>query len=196
MELKIALFGGTFDPVHQGHVKAAESVLRFTECKEVWFIPVYWHVSKRREQVSGVEHRKKMIELAIAEREGLRLVDFNRNPTYTIDTIRKARKLHPEHEYVWVIGSDLESEFHLWHDAEQILKETKIILVPEPGFKRLHSPILSEAKGNCIVLWEAERVDLSSTLVRRRIGKGAAAVGLVDERVLDYIKENNLYAPK
>jgi nicotinate-nucleotide adenylyltransferase len=191
--MKVALFGGTFDPIHRGHIRAAESVLRFTYCKALWFIPVYWHVYKRKSDVSDVLHRKKMIELAIAGREGMRLVDFNRNPTYTIDTIHKAKERHPGNEYAWVIGSDLVEEFSSWRDAGQILKEAKVLVVPEPGFAKLNSPLLSEEKGNCLVLWDAPRVDLSSTVVREKLKGNAPITGLVDESVLQYIKENNLY---
>ncbi len=191
--MKIALFGGTFDPVHKGHVKAAQSVLQFTDCSEVWFIPVYWHVYKKKENVSDISHRKKMIELAIAGKEGLRLVDFNENPTYTVETIHKAKKQGPDNEYVWIIGSGLEQEFDSWKDAEEILNEVKVIIVPEPGFEKLKSRLLSEEKGNCIVLWDAERVDLSSTEVRNKLFRERDVSGLIPSSVLQYIKENNLY---
>lgn len=191
--MKVALFGGTFDPVHKGHLKAAQSVLRLTDCSEVWFIPVYWHSFKAMEKVSDILHRKKMIEIAIKGKQGMRLVDFNETPTYTIDTIHKAKRQHPKNEYVWVIGSDLVQEFYSWKDARQILHEVKVIIVPEPGFQKMQSKLLSEQKGNCIVLWNAERVDLNSTAVRRKLLNGENVSGLVDARVLRYIKENNLY---
>ncbi len=191
--MKVALFGGTFDPVHNGHVKAAQSVLQFTDCSEVWFIPVYWHSLKPMEKVSDILHRKKMIEIAIEGKGKMRLVDFNENPTYTIETIQKAKKVHPEHEYIWVIGSDLVQEFDSWKDARQILRGAKVVIVPEPGFQKMQSKLLSEQKGNCIVLWDAPRVDLNSTAVRSKLVKGANVAGLIDERVLRYIKENNLY---
>jgi nicotinate-nucleotide adenylyltransferase len=193
MSERIVLFGGTFDPVHNGHVKAAQSVLQFTDCSEVWFIPVYWHSFKSMEKVSDILHRKKMIEIAIEGKGKMRLVDFNENPTYTIETIQKAKKVHPEHEYIWVIGSDLVQEFDSWKDARQILRGAKVVIVPEPGFQKMQSKLLSEQKGNCIVLWNAERVDLNSTAVRSKLVKGANVAGLIDERVLRYIKENNLY---
>lgn len=191
--MKVALFGGTFDPVHNGHVKAAHSVLQFTDCRQVWFIPVYWHSSKAMEKVSDISHRKKMIEIAIKGKQGMRLVDFNENPTYTIETIQKAKKAHPRNEYVWVIGSDLVQEFDSWKDSKEILKEVKVIIVPEPGFQKMQSKLLSEQKGNCIVLWNAERVDLNSTVVREKLLNGENVAGLVDAKVLQYIKENNLY---
>jgi len=191
--MKIALFGGTFDPVHNGHVKAAQSVLQFTDCSEVWFIPVYWHSLKPMEKVSDISHRKKMIEIAIKGKQGMWLVDFNENPTYTIETIQKAKKARPENEYIWVIGSDLVQEFDSWKDAMQILRGAKVVIVPEPGFQKMQSKLLSEQKGNCVVLWNAPRVDLNSTAVRSKLVKGADVAGLIDERVLRYIKENNLY---
>jgi len=191
--MKIALFGGTFDPVHKGHVRAAQSVLQFTDCEEVWFVPVYWHVYKAKGKVTGISHRKRMLELAIDGRPGLRVVDLNENPTYTIDTIRKAGLKFRGNEYVWVIGSDLVPEFHTWRDAGDIVRGTKIIVVPEPGFSRIESPLLSEEKGNCIVLLHAPRIDLDSTRVREKIGRREDVSGLVDPKVLQYAKENQLY---
>ncbi|MBN2066973.1 MAG: nicotinate (nicotinamide) nucleotide adenylyltransferase [Candidatus Diapherotrites archaeon] len=191
--MKVALFGGTFDPVHKGHVKAALSLLEFTDCEEVWFIPVYWHVYKRAENVSDISHRKKMIEIAIAGKPGLKLVDFNENPTYTIETIHKAKRSFPDNEYVWAIGSDLVQEFDSWKDASQILEVAKVIVVPEPGFEGLEGSLLSEEKGNCIILWDAPRVDLSSTGVRQKLLQGEDVSPLVNASVLQYIKKNNLY---
>lgn len=192
--MKVALFGGTFDPIHRGHVRAAHSVLQFTDYKEVWFIPVYWHALKDRGKVTSLQHRKKMIELAIEGRQGMRAMDFNENPTYTIDTIRKAERKFRGNEYVWVIGSDLVGEFPTWRDASEILEKTKIIVVPEPGFQRLGSKLLSEEKGTALVLWHAPKVDLSSTAVREKLLRGEDVAGLVDEKVLRYIKENKLYS--
>lgn len=191
--MKIALFGGTFDPVHNGHVKAAESALRFAGCNEVWFVPVYWHVYKKNSVISDIVHRKKMIALAIGKKPGMRLVDFNTNPTYTIDTIHKAKAVHPGNEFVWVIGSDLESEFDSWKDASQIVKETKVIIIPEPGFEKLNSGVLSEEKGNCLVLWKAEKIGLNSTIVREKLCRGENIASLLGPKVLDYINKNNLY---
>jgi len=189
--LKIALFGGTFDPVHNGHVQAAESIMRFTGCKEVWFIPVYWHAFKANGKVTDIAHRKKMLEIAVAGKKGMRVVDFNENPAYTIDTIRKAKKSRPGNEYAWAIGSDLVQEFPAWKDAGLILCETKIIIVPEPGIGKFESKLLNEK--NSVVLWDAPRVGLNSTAIRKKLERGESVSGLLDGKVLAYIKKNNLY---
>ena len=191
--MKVALFGGTFDPIHRGHLTAAESVLEFTDCEEVWFVPVYWHVFKTNTGITDIVHRKKMIGLAIEGKPGIKLVDFNENPTYTIDTIHKAKNAFPDHEFVWVIGSNLIDEFPLWKDTSLILAETKIIIVPEPGFEKLESELFSEEKGTCKILWDAPRVELDSTRVRKKLLASKSVEGLIDSKVINYIKEKGLY---
>jgi nicotinate-nucleotide adenylyltransferase len=135
-----------------------------------------------------------MISLAIAGKSGMRLVDLDSNPTYTIDTIRKAKAMRHGNEYVWVIGSGLVEEFPSWKDAGQIVKETKVVIVPEPGFERMKSGILND--GNSVVLWGAPRVDLDSTRIRDRLAGKKPVGSLVDAKVLAFIKKNKLYEKK
>ncbi len=75
--MKIALFGGTFDPVHLGHLNAAKEVLRQKLVDEVCFIPVYWHAFKENFAITGLKHRKEMVELGIEGKPGLKVLDFN-----------------------------------------------------------------------------------------------------------------------
>jgi len=117
--MKVALFGGTFDPVHKGHVNAAKEILRQGIVDEAWFIPVYWHAFKETSKVSALEHRKAMIELAIQGEEKLKVIDMNGNPTYTLDTILKAKSHFPGNQYFWLMGTNLVGEFSSWKDPEK-----------------------------------------------------------------------------
>lgn len=186
----MALFGGTFDPVHKGHLTAAREILKQGLVGEVWFIPVYWHAFKRNGGITAIEHRKKMIELTIGKARALRLVDLMKNPTYTVDTILEVKKRFPANEYFWLMGTDLVEEFSSWKEPERVLRETRLILYPVPGSEGERTALVDS--GNPIRV-EAEEVDLSSTVVRQKLQKHESVSGLLPEAVEQYIKENKLY---
>jgi len=189
--MRIALFGGTFDPVHKGHVNAAKEILRQGLVDEVWFIPVCWHAFKENGKVSSLEHRKKMIELTLQGEKGLKVIDLNGNPTYTLDTIFKAKKYFSGNEFFWLMGTNLVEEFASWKNPEQVLKEVKLILFPVPGSEGEKNSLLNS--DNSIIV-QAKEIDLSSTIVREKLAKDESVEDLVSEKVLTYIKENKLYS--
>ena len=189
--MKVALFGGTFDPVHNGHVNAALEVIRLGLAQQVWFVPVYWHRFKSSQKVSSVSHRLKIIELAIEGQESLKVVDLNENPTTTLETIRKAKKRFPGNEFFWLMGSNLVEEFDSWVDAKEIPSAAKLLIFPVPGSEEQKSPSLDES--NSIRVETKKEIDLSSTIVRDKLSNGEDVSSLVNSAVLSYIKENNLY---
>ncbi len=189
--MRIALFGGTFDPVHNGHVNAAKEILRQGLVNEVWFIPVCWHAFKKNSNVSSLEHRKKMLELALQNEKWLKVVDLNGNPTYTLDTILNAKKRFPNNEFFWLMGTNLVEEFALWKSPEQILKEVKLVLFPVPGSELEKNSLLNA--GNSIRV-QAKEIDLSSTIVKEWLLNGKNIQSLVGNHVLNYITENRLYS--
>lgn len=188
--MKVALFGGTFDPVHKGHINAAREVLRQGLVDEVWFIPVYWHAFKENSRVSALQHRKRMIGLALKGERAMELIDLEENPTYTIDTILEVKKRFPANEYFWLMGTNLVQEFSTWKDCEKVLREVKLILYPVPGSEQQKSKLI-DSKNSVIV--HGPEIDLSSTLVREKLRKGEPISSLVPKAVEQYIKENKLY---
>tara|TARA_Y100000310_G_scaffold345409_1_gene464663 strand:- start:2385 stop:2954 length:570 start_codon:yes stop_codon:yes gene_type:complete len=188
--MKVALFGGTFDPIHNGHINAAREILKQGLVEEVWFIPVYWHAFKASNGVSPLEHRKKMIELAIAEIKGLKVLDLNENPTYTLDTILKVKKRFPDNEYFWLMGTDLVEEFSQWQTPEKILEEIKLMLFPVPGSEQLQNDFINESNS---IRVEAEEIDLSSTIVREKMRSSKPISKLVCPAVEQYIEDVGLY---
>lgn len=188
--MRVALFGGTFDPIHNGHLNAAREVLKQGLVKEVWFIPVYWHAFKENKKVTALSHRKKMIELSLKGEQAMQLLDLNENPTYTIDTILKVKALFPKNEYLWLMGTNLIEEFSSWRDSHRVLNEAKLLLYPVPGSEREHNKLIGP---NNSVVVNGPAIDLSSTVVRERLSKGKTVAGLLPNAVLQYIKENNLY---
>jgi len=191
--MKIALFGGTFDPVHKGHVNAAKEVVRQGLVEEVWFIPVKWHAFKENLEITDLVHRKKMIELAIEGIPGLKLVDLDENPTYTIDTLLEIKKRFPENSYFWLMGTNLVREFSSWKQPERILQEAKLILFPVSGLENEESELIEQSNP---VRVSASPIELSSSKVRERLRDGENVSGLVSDNVLAYIEENGLYKDK
>ena len=188
--MKIALFGGTFDPIHNGHINAALEVLRLGLVQEVWFVPVCWHRFKSNFKISPIKHRMRMIELAIQGRDGLKAVDLNENPTTTIETIEKVKSQFPGNEFFWLMGTNLIEEFSSWKDPEKVLQEVKLILYPVPGSEAEHNPLFDESNS---IRPQAEEIDLSSTIVREKLLKGQNVSGLLGPKVIDYISKNKLY---
>ncbi len=189
--MKIALFGGTFDPVHNGHVNAALEVLKQGIVDEVWFIPVQWHAFKENSFLTSLEHRAHMLKLAIEGEPDLKVVDLNDNPTYTLDTILKAKKFFLKNEYFWLMGTNLMEEFSIWKNPKKILQEVKLILFPVPGKGCAKSKLIDSSNP---IRVKADEIDLSSTLVRGKLKKCEDVSNFLDSKVVNYIKENSLYS--
>ncbi|MDP6670328.1 MAG: nicotinate-nicotinamide nucleotide adenylyltransferase, partial [archaeon] len=111
-------------------------------------------------------------------------------PTYTIDTILKVKELFPENDYFWLMGTDLIPEFESWKNPEKILKEARLILFPVPGTESNKNSLV---EASFPIHVSAKEIDLSSTVVREKLVRGEDVSGLVQDVVLKYIKENNLY---
>ncbi len=188
--MKVALFGGTFDPIHNGHLNAAREVLKHGLVDEIWFIPVYWHAFKANSKVSELRHRKIMIGLAIKDEKAIKLVDLNENPTYTIDTILKIKRLFPGNDYFWLIGTNLVKEFSSWKQPKKVLSEAKLILYPVPGSENEKNELVDSSSP---VRVKGKAIDLSSTVIREKLNRGKSIAGLVPKAVEQYIKENELY---
>ena len=191
--MKIALFGGTFDPVHSGHLNAAKEVLRQGLVDQVWFIPVKSHAFKQNSGITGFQHRKKMVELAIEGIAGLKTTDLKENPVYTIDTIKKAEKLFPKNSYFWLMGTTLVQEFSSWKQPKEILEHAKLILYPVPGSEEESSTLIEESNP---IKVKGKAIDLSSTAVREKLQSNEKVQDLLPKNVLAYIKENSLYKRK
>ena len=122
--MKIGLLGGSFDPIHDGHVLIAKTVKDVLKLDEVWFIPVLNNPFKDRDMASG-EHRIKMIEIATRKDDSMKVCDIELkgDPTvksYTYHTLLKLKDLYKEHDFYYIIGADQVEKFHLWYEASKI----------------------------------------------------------------------------
>lgn len=192
---RIGLFGGTFNPIHCGHVKAAESVQNMFSFDRILFIPSYLPPHKESVDVASAAHRLKMVELALASFDRFfpsSLEIDARGTSYSILTLNKIKEMFPQTEAFFLLGIDAFLEIETWKDYEDVLEQCSFVVMSRPGFR------LSEAKDILtekykIYLLSINTLDISSSEVRERIRKNQSIEGLVPENVENYIKERRLY---
>ena len=198
--MKLGLLGGTFDPIHNGHLAVAEEVKDRLDLNEVLFVPAGQPWLKADTPVSPAEHRVAMVRLAIAgiayyststmevEREG---------PSYTLDTLAKIwHRLGTGDDVYFILGWDGLSQFPRWHAPERIIRLCRLVAVPRPGATR---PDLASLEGSIpglserVIMLDKPQVDISASDIRERVTRGVSVTGLVPQVVEDYIREHGLY---
>ena len=186
--------GGTFDPVHHGHLVAASEVQALLNLDEVVFVPTGQPWQKDGTDVSPAEHRYLMTVIATASnpRFTVSRVDIDRDgPTYTIDTLRDLREQRPDAELFFITGADALAQILTWKDVGELWSLAHFVGVTRPGH------VLSD-KGlptDKITLTEVPALAISSTDCRERVGRGEPVWYLVPDGVVQYIGKHRLYHP-
>ena len=186
---KIGLLGGSFNPVHNGHVMLADYLSLHSELDEVWLV-LSPQNPLRKDNLLSDEHRLSMLRIALADNSRVEVCDIELSmprPSYSIATLDRLQELHPDKQFRWIIGSDNWMIFHKWRDYNRILDDYGVIVYPRPGY-----PIDSiDHPGATLV--EAPVMDLSSTFIRQGIVEGRDVSSLLHPGVLDYITQHQLY---
>lgn len=187
---RIGVMGGTFDPVHHGHLVAASEVAAKFELDEVIFVPTGqpWQKAK----VSLSEHRYLMTVIATASnpRFTVSRVDIDRDgPTYTVDTLRDLRAQFPNDELFFISGADAVAQIVSWKDKDELWDLAHFIGVSRPG----HELSLSGLSGKHVSLLEVPALAISSTDCRSRVSRGHPVWYLVPDGVVQYIAKHRLY---
>jgi nicotinate-nucleotide adenylyltransferase len=213
---RIGLFGGTFNPIHLGHLKAAKIVKKRFFLERVFFIPSYIPPHKDSAGVVSADHRLKMVELALRSYSCFVPCSIEveaREKSYSIITLNKLKKLHPKALAFFILGVDAFLEIKTWKDYEQVLEQCYFVVIDRPGYRlddagavlkgkykeNMHKLSASEAVRDellfsfKIFLLPLDSLDLASTEIRERIRKGKSIKDMVSEEVEAYIKENKLY---
>jgi nicotinate-nucleotide adenylyltransferase len=189
---RIGVMGGTFDPVHHGHlVAASEAAARFG-LDQVVFVPTGEPTFKRDQAVSPPEHRYLMTVIATASNPAFTVsrADIDREgPTYTIDTLRDLTDEHPAAELFFITGADAMGEILAWKDASALFELAHFVGVTRPGHT-LHARGLPQRD---VSLLEVPALAISSTDVRRRAAAGLPIWYLVPDGVVRYIAKHGLY---
>jgi nicotinate-nucleotide adenylyltransferase len=198
---KIGIFGGTFDPVHNGHLILAEQARTDAGLDQVIFMPAMVQPFKLNEETAEGEHRYAMLQAAIAGNPYFTVSGKELDSpeiSYTINTLKECRdELGAETEIYFIIGTDAFLNLEKWYAAEELLEGFCFAVGVRPGYKEqeLKELIgrLREKYGTKIVEINNPEIEISSTGVKERIREGKSIKYLVPERVEDYIYRNGLY---
>ncbi len=188
---KVGIFGGTFDPIHHGHLITAQSVREIRDLDKIIFIPSFISPHKADVNSASPEHRMNMLKLAVEEVDFFEVSDYEiikEGISYTIDTLKEFKKKYDELEFI--IGYDNIFKFHTWKNPDEIMKITKILVLkrksslpPPHEDKYVKSAIFVETRG----------IEISATDIRKRVKQGMPIHYLVPEKVKEYIYSFNLY---
>jgi nicotinate-nucleotide adenylyltransferase len=207
----VAVLGGTFDPVHLGHLGIARGVLDRTGLSRLWLLPCALPPHKKTPRVSAAHHRLAMLRLAVAGQPGLEICteEVDRGEVcYTIDTLRRLREASPGLLPAFVMGADSLVELPTWKQFRELIREFTLLVVDRPGAASgtagLHPIVaaaLAEFPGEGAPDWSGDRIyrlklppiPISSSEIRARVARGDGLAGLVPPLVARYILDNELY---
>ena len=193
----VGVMGGTFNPIHLGHLVTAEEALYAFALREVVFVPAGQPWQKDRSGVADAEHRYLMTVIATASNPHFRVsrMEIERpGPTYTIETLRRLRTEIGDVELYFITGADAILQILTWKDPEEVLGEARFIAATRPGYDldRLEKE-LPEGFGDRVHVLEIPALTISSTDVRRRVRDGRPVRYLVPEGVARYVEKSGLY---
>ena len=190
--MNIGLFGGSFNPIHNGHVRLAKSLLQEAALDEVWFLVSPQNPFKQDQQLLDDDKRLQLVRLALTEETQLMASDFEFHlpkPSYTWNTLQALEQEYPERKFTLLIGGDNWEAFDKWYRYEDILKRYPIIVYPREGSK------VPDVKfqGSEIQIVETPLINISSTQIRQRLHEGKSVRGLVNTEVAMVIEQEHLY---
>ncbi|HCY76440.1 MAG TPA: nicotinate (nicotinamide) nucleotide adenylyltransferase [Ignavibacteriales bacterium] len=188
---KVGIFGGTFDPIHNGHLITAQSVKELRNLEKIIFIPAYISPHKQHAKASSAQHRLNMLNLAIEQIPFFQCSDFEikqHTISYTIDTLREFKKYYDNIDLI--IGYDNIFQFHTWKEPDEILKLANVVVLKR---KSSHPIDYVDKYVESADFVETRGIEISATDIRNRVHAGLPIYYLVPEKVLEYINKNKLY---
>ncbi|NKF49572.1 nicotinate-nucleotide adenylyltransferase [Shewanella sp. WXL01] len=221
--MRIGILGGTFDPIHQGHIQPALAVQQQLELDEVWLMPNHIPPHKSSTQVSTA-HRLNMVKLECAQHPELKLCDIEINrdsPSYSVVTLQQLSEQYPQHEFYFIMGMDSFVNLDKWHQWQQLFQYCHIALCARPGWQLAQgssmakvlakrqtshpklanyskrastlSQALTRAKSGNVFIVDAPLHAISSTDIRNELARGLNVKDKLSQTVLDYINQQQLY---
>jgi len=187
--MKIGILGGTFNPIHVGHLILAEEAREKLLLDKIIFVPAAMPPHKDNSDIAEAQHRFAMLKMALRGNNHFSVSDAEikrQGRSYTIDTIREFKKLYPADELYFIIGSDLLKYLDEWKDLGEIIKMVKFIAATRPGYPLEKIPAY-------ISTLAIRAVDISAFEIRNAIKENKSFRYLIPERVFDYINRRKLY---
>ena len=201
--MRLGIFGGTFDPVHFGHLALAEECLAVAGLDEVWLVPAASPPHKGGKKLSRFDQRKEMLELAIAGNEKFKVEPMEADrpgPSFTIDTLEEIHKRKPDDELFLIIGGDSALEFSTWKDPSKIASLATIIVRIRPGVTMPTEQEFVSQLGKelgvppkVIFVSGPPYLDVSSSLLKERVSNNKSVRYLLPRAVEVYIQQKKLY---
>ena len=189
---KIGLFFGTFDPIHNGHIEVAQYIIGNCFLNEVWLIITPQNPEKKFIKISNFDHRFKMAQIATNTIDKVIPSKIEQElpiPNYTIDTLEHISEKFKNYEFSLIIGQDNFEKFNSWKSHEKIIKNYKILIYPRTGSDKKNE--IGKLKN--IIHLEGATINISSSEVREKIKNRNLGKNYLNEDVLNFIIENNLY---
>lgn len=214
---KVGIFGGTFDPVHIGHIKAALEIKRILKLEKILFIPSSIPPHKNPEETTPSEHRLKMLELALEPYPYFEISTYElekQGTSYTVDTLRHCSSREPGTDFYFIVGSELFESIDTWKNYNDLFKLANFAVIQRPGFYEEGSPslplaikadfryynsqddviIFKNQNSKEVAFINIQGVRVSSTEIREIVRSGESINDLVPSEVEDYIHTRGLYS--
>lgn len=186
-----ALFFGSFNPIHVGHLIIANTMLQHEGIDEVWFVVSPQNPFKERATLLADHHRLQMVQRAIDDNYGLKACDIEMHlplPSYTIVTLAALGEKYPDREFSLIMGGDNLATFHRWRNYQHIIENHRIYVYPRPGYNDL--PLASHPN---VTLVDVPMMDISSSFIRSQIAAQKDVRYLLTEPVYKYLTEMHFY---
>lgn len=192
--MKVGVLGGTFDPIHIGHLLLAEAAREELALGKVLFVPAghQWRKEQVDRDIAPAEHRLAMVKLAIEGSDAFEAspIEVDREgPSYTADTLAALRAEMPEARLWFIVGSDALADMPHWHQVDRIFQQATVCVAGRPGENELEATFEER-----VTRLEMPEIEISSTAIRERVRAGKSVRYMLPDTVADYIREHHLYA--
>lgn len=200
--MRIGIFGGTFDPVHLGHLIMAERCREDARLDQVWFLPSFRPPHKADRTVSRFDHRAEMLTLAATGQPSFRIDTIEHDlppPSYTAETLAVLGEKYPDDEFHLLVGGDVLPDLPKWYQPHRVLEQAGLVVVPRPGTpnwtrEQLAAALELPADAVRLRVVVSPLIDIASREIRQRVAAGQSIRFLVPRSVEEYVREKKLYA--